>query len=313
MNRGAWLFLGVLISACGATDGGSPNTGEPATLVTPDSACAAYAEASCARYAACSTFAVPQSFGDAATCQARLKLQCTLQMAVPSTGMTAATVSACARALPSATCGALAGRTVPECTFKGTIINGAKCSQREQCQSGSCRIASGTCGVCAAVLAAGQACTYSYECARGFTCSSSVCRAWGTAGQACSDTQPCSPELYCHAGTCALPISTPGAACTPTEWGSCNELNGLTCKDASAVCAQLRLASPGQACGTVAGDEVLCSGGGDCQVASGATRGICLAPAADGAACDTTRGVRCLAPATCTNKICVLPSSPTCP
>ena len=64
--------------------------------------------------------------------------------------------------------------------------------------------------------------------------------------------------------------------------------------------------------GIVNGGFAVCSGAGHCRVPTGTFSGMCIAPAADGAACDAANGPGCTSPATCTNGSCKLPDPANC-
>ena len=75
----------------------------------------------------------------------------------------------------------------------------------------------------------------------------------------------------------------------------------------------------GQTCGNVGGVQTRCAAGATCNRPPQSQTGTCLAPAADGAACDTAAGPGCLYPAKCvpassggTAGTCELPGDPSC-
>jgi hypothetical protein len=92
----------------------------------------------------------------------------------------------------------------------------------------------------------------------------------------------------------------------------CDNTQGLYCDPATRLCKLVTFASPGGSCGVVNGAFVACSGGGRCKTAGASLMGTCLAPAADGAACDTTAGPDCLPPAQCVGSVCKLPNAASC-
>lgn len=101
-------------------------------------------------------------------------------------------------------------------------------------------------------------------------------------------------------GQCKPAGATVGATCDAKQKTApgCDREKGLYCT-AGGVCAAIAHAAATQPCGLVNGAEVDCAGGGRCVIPASATEGTCVAPAADGAACDSASGPPCLAPAKC--------------
>ncbi len=173
---------------------------------------------------------------------------------------------------------------------------------------------------------------------------SGTCAAWVTVNNAClTGHQPCQSGLACVGddqatmtmGTCQTQGMTVGAACDGTRntGPNCNGDLGLVCvptaKDSKGVgtCQAIQLVAAGAACGDIGAAPITgfadCQNGGLCKkaVSTDAT-GVCVAAAADGAACDSdaANGPPCLAPAKCvpaagssaTAGTCVVPNASTC-
>ena len=205
---------------------------------------------------------------EAARQKARFERMCEGEMRLPGSGMSAATVEACAAALDASPCELPDGP--PEvCNFKGTQPAGAACNANAQCASGECKgtasfspggqIGPFTCGTCAPVAKRGEACATGNNparCESGSVCGvtpgtettatpehTCVALSEGAEGEPCDDFgQRCKLGLYCSASTskcealrgegasCAVGGSLPGYAggCAPPL--SCTGLPGAaTC------------------------------------------------------------------------------------
>jgi hypothetical protein len=277
-------LLGVMtgvLSSCGGT---STVSNGP----TAQQACAAVAKARCTKIASCSANVLAMRYGDEGTCETRETQNCVTALAAPSTGNTPAATQACATALGGTVdCGAFfLGSAPAECATKtGGLANGAACAFPAQCASAYCAVGSSSvCGTCAAAPAAGAACDTTF-CPAGLECAS-VTKTCGTPVQAAApcDNAPCAPGTVC-AGTAG------NKACQ----------------------AIASTAASGQPCGLVAGARLTCAGQGFCVVPQGQTAGTCLAAAADGAACDLTKGPLCQLTARCVGGTCQLPGATACP
>jgi hypothetical protein len=114
-------------------------------------------------------------------------------------------------------------------------------------------------------------------------------------------------------GTCQKAGAAVGAACDGSRktMASCDNDLGLVCiptakGSAVGTCQKITLVADGATCGAIGSMPITgfaeCQAGGACiKGADGGTTGICMAPAADGAACDSdpTKGPPCLSPAKC--------------
>ena len=155
------------------------------------------------------------------------------------------------------------------------------------------------------------------DCQAGLACNSAnVCVLPGGAGANCTDSQPCGYGFHCvvNAGTttgaCATDVETPGGACNGTLAASCDLLKGIYCDATVNTCKNLGFAAPGDDCGLVSGQFVLCSTGQCIYPTADATEGVCRGLAADGAACDAS--TICETPAHCVSGHCKLTSSSSC-
>jgi hypothetical protein len=228
---------------------------------------------------------------------------------------TPAQIEACAQLLPSATCADLLARNLPDvCHAKaGSLADGTPCGDDGQCVGARCKIAkNATCGVCGTHAIASAACSVDDDCAPGLSCINLTCTKLGVAGDACDMSRPCRADLGCTNSICGAP-KTVGQACT-TAPDNCDNLNAVICNGKTNVCAQATFAAVGAACGLVGNSLVACAGAGaTCKGAvSPNFQGMCIAGAADGAACDDANGPRCLPPSVCSAGTCVLPNPATC-
>jgi hypothetical protein len=288
----------------GTTSGADGGGGDPTAAC---SALSAY----CQKLNDCAPALVTLAYGTVDECSARLALSCADAVEAPGTGLTATTLAACAAALPGATCPDTIYRAITACRPKGSRANGLACGTDAQCQSGHCAQGDQACGVCAALVNAGDACMVDDDCQPGLVCGGSgACVVPAPAGGACSAAVPCAYGLYCNSGSCASAEETTGDACVPGLPQSCDLLAGLYCDDQTTLCETLGFGQAGDPCGLVGPVYVLCARGQCAYATAAATEGLCGGFAADGAACgDTTP---CEAPARCISARCALPSSAQC-
>jgi hypothetical protein len=189
----------------------------------------------------------------------------------------------------------------------GTLATGMACGNNAQCQSNYCMVAAtASCGACGTKAANGGSCTTDNDCPSGSACTAGTCVAEGQAGGTCDATHPCGEPLVCKTGTCATAAEA-GQSCTA---GTCDSTQGLYC-NTQTTCETVQTAMAGGACGVTGTQYTACTAGATCKLGT-AVSGTCQAPAADGAACDNTKGPLCLAPSTCVNKVCTLPDPASC-
>jgi|HubBroStandDraft_5_1064220.scaffolds.fasta_scaffold121427_1 hypothetical protein len=285
-------------------------------------ACTMLATAHCTQLMTCSPADLNKQFGTIAVCITRQALTCSGELAATDTGASASGVIACADALTAEACPAFLGRGSPmACVFAGP--NDGTCAFAAQCGTSFCSIgANALCGVCQNDPAPGAACTAN-GCGPNLGCDSNnnLCEAFAEANQACNPTTPCDHGLACvgdtktQNGSCQPQIATLGGACDETRKtrATCSDDAGLTCNTNTNQCVAQPLVAAGQPCGAINGVDTECTAGATCNAATGK----CVAPAADGAACDTSKGPGCLDPARCipttgTAGTCKLPGSQAC-
>jgi hypothetical protein len=295
------------------TDGGSSE----ASTITAAQACSDLANARCAKIDSCGGgFGVEVKYGDLATCESRLSAQCVLGLAAPNTGATPANREACSTSIAAEDCPTFLGTDAPDPCVPpaGTLAAGSACGAAAQCQSTYCAIPVGSaCGTCATAPVAGDPCTATGECGgrAGLVCAKATgtCVTAGVANASCDLTHPCAAEYECVRtldagvagsddagisleGKCQLGGTTVGTVCRGNVIDPrCEKSVYLTCEDRA--CAQDSFADAGAPCGDLDGGAADCLAGGSCQ------NGTCVAPAAEGSACDTVNGPTCLAPARC--------------
>jgi len=213
-------------------------------------------------------------YGDLATCESRLKASCVTALGVTGNANTPQKVSDCAAAVATWTCDDFViGANPPAACAQvtGSVAIGSPCSAAGQCQSGFCAYSASACGACAAAPTAGQPSTPTDQCGPALVRGANGnCQVPSKAGAACGAMQVCSAGLRCIGGTCKALDSTVSTG----------------------------------ACGDVSGKVVGCTQG----TCPGGMMPMCVARAADGAACDLTKGPFCMAPALCISGTCQHPA-----
>lgn len=315
--------------ACGGSSSEPPLGPASDASVSGDGgqACADWALARCQRFDSCSGgLYVSIHYGDEATCQASGVETCTIGLAATGTAATAATFEACAEAIPSESCADFFGDApVSACAaLAGSLAIGGPCVGSSQCQSTYCAIPQyATCGACAAVPKAGDACAVAADCGArgGLTCAGGACVALAQANASCSADAPCGIGFDCVGakkttpGQCEATVITAGAPCDPDRAtsASCDPTLELTCDPATEACVQNTVVGAAGTCGVVGGSEAKCSASGTCVIATAdagpgdagvnagpaPTTGTCLAAAANESPCDTSAGPACIPPAKC--------------
>ncbi|MGZ6092350.1 MAG: hypothetical protein ACXWUG_10045 [Polyangiales bacterium] len=313
--------------AADTTDGGTSDTGgEGGTSgVSRDQACTDALKAICGQYEKCLPLLVSAGFGDEAKCEERLKAGCVAGFDAPGNSSTPDRLDACAKALDKvATCDVLGGASTPECTpLPGTLADGAGCTDDGQCKSTWCaKNDEATCGKCVKLTAAGDPCfdtgkksdgTEDKKCSRGLSCNASgTCVKAAAKGESCSATTPCALSLACFGSKC-VDAGKAGAKCDSAGVTDppCDFAQGVYCSPVDKVCKLFQYGKAGESCGLVGAEFKICTAGAKCS-ADGAMMGTCVAPAADGSACDLTKKIGCLAPAQCEGGVCKLPSAASC-
>jgi hypothetical protein len=321
----------VAIAACSGSTGGAVPIGDDAATdgaeggtdsgsgTTADQACTEYANEVCTRVGSCVPWFISYAYGDTATCNARQKLACSEALAAAGALRPDDTL-ACANAIAAQSCDDFFAHVIPTaCSIHGTLAQGATCLIGSQCQGDQayCQIATdNTCGACATRGGAGAQCAVNEDCQSGMVCAKSKCAAPGVASATCSDAVPCRASFACKAGSCQTPAKL-GDTCTPTQgnpFADCDELAGLYCDPGTTQCKAIVMGKPGDTCGNTANGLVVCGASGACRPGGdgGANTGVCVAAAADGAACDSINGPTCTPPAQCKNQKCTLPDPTAC-
>ncbi len=296
-----------------------------------DQACQTLAKARCSQLQTCSAADLRRRWGDLDTCEAREKLSCTESLAVSDTAATPATIDGCASAVSADGCAEfLAIPPPPACLPPaGPRAAGSPCAFNAQCSTSFCSIAlTALCGTCMPPPAAGASCV-SNGCGPNMNCvvATMQCQIPVQLNGACDKTLPCDHGLSCVGvmtgvmGTCMMAGELTGATCDPARHSGadCDPDYGLSCDTTMRTCIAEPIAPAGGNCGAVGTAFTRCTDGGTCVMAMGATTGVCVAPAADGGACDSVNGPFCFFPARCvpntpggTVGVCKMPGSQSC-
>ena len=198
--------------------------GDVAEATSTNAACDHYFAA---QYLRCGGPRLPAD--ELARIEARFELVCAHEIALPGSGVGAATLEACAAALDLSPRNSSDGPPAP-CDFRGALPSGAACTDGLQCASGACNdnvlfspegpTGPRTCGTCAVAVATGQVCAhadFSASCSTAAICLTSdttaalptyTCTAigQGDVDAPCDDlAEQCKPGLFCSAqtGQCA--------------------------------------------------------------------------------------------------------------
>jgi hypothetical protein len=288
--------------------------------VSATQACADEAHAVCLQRSACSNgFGISKNYPDETTCETRTAAACVVALGATGTALTPALIEACVAALPGESCADLYDLDpVAACLPPaGTFQADAGCGVAAQCATTFCAVASNQpCGTCQPLPAPGASCQVPGDCGRDLACTTAgQCATYAANGASClTGVQPCAAGLWCvgdvpattTTGTCQAAGATVGAACDGSHktLPGCDNALGLVCVPSAAgatvgTCAAIVLKAPGAVCGFVGASPI--TGFADCQAGGLCVKGLCVAPAADGAACDSdaTIGPPCLAPAKC--------------
>lgn len=306
---GSASVIAIALVACSGEDGSAS--------VSPDAACSDAAKAYCAKVDECAPFFMKIGFGDVATCEKRLLLNCVPNFSANGTSATPSALAQCATDVKATACDDLVGRKLPaSCkTEAGQLGDGTPCGTDAQCSGRLCRQSAGnTCGACSTIGAGGAACERNEDCDVELGCANKKCVPFAKAGEACNATTPCLPTLGCKGGTCAAPLAA-GAACEgPADQSTnpCDGAKGFYCHPITKVCTSVVTAGPGAACGFIDNGVVVCTGSAHCKTTPPAVQGTCLAAAADGATCDDDSGPKCTAPARCVGGLCKISDPSTC-
>jgi hypothetical protein len=297
--------------ACTSTEG---------PRVSREEACAELARALCTQASACTPARLTAQFGDLATCIARTSASCPIVFDVPFTSATPERIAQCARDITPLPCDKLSAALPASCVpSPGGLPEGTACFDDAQCESTWCaRNDDAPCGKCTLPLQLGNFCvdvglrndgTSQKTCGRDLVCVKDTCLTPGRLGESCMSS-PCAIGLACGEGFKCVPSPRVGDPCT--DWNDqCDHDRGEYCHPETKVCAVVVAAAAGERCGYVRDDYKVCAAGARC-IANPEGFDRCVPPAADGAACDRSKGPDCLAPAKCFNGVCMLPSATSC-
>lgn len=306
----------MLFVACSSAPG-------EVVTVTAEQACSDYAAAVCDELNKCAPLLVSLSFNDVATCKTRVIINCPKIFEANGTSATPAKLEQCKLDASNLACNDLFANAVPPACVPspGTLVDGNACGDDAQCVSTFCsRKSDAVCGVCAKLPSAGAPCTGSSflgggDCGRGLVCANKVCVKPKLKDETGCDstTAPCLAGLSCFGGKCVT-AAKGGEACDGAEktGPNCDLTQGFYCAGlVSKSCKSAKVVAAGQPCGFISGEVVACGGGSTCKNVTG-TAGTCMAPAADGGACDPVKGPDCLGPAKCVANQCKIADPTTC-
>jgi hypothetical protein len=288
---------------------------EPAACESPLArACAAHAEALCARWGACASDQFSLIFGAIADCERRERQLCTAIRSLPGAVAAIDLLLACASAVEAAGCEAVRnsvsyGHTVPGCSpvwSGGALPLGAACVSDHQCASFFClpTVEGRRCGSCAARPATGESCA-TRRCEVGLVCDAADrCQPPRAAGDACGPGSPCGSPLACVTApgrsdsTCVAPAQV-GEACGARERGAPPCVDELYCSPVTQRCHRRAFADEGAPCGPEPDGGITdCRGLGRCEVSPGHVRGVCVRASALGEPC-TPEARGCAASLSC--------------
>jgi hypothetical protein len=212
-------------------------------------------------------------------------------------------VRACADAVFGASCEAVAA-PLSACERRGTLADGAPCSEGFQCASGACLGGTDGCGRCVPRVSEGADCSEA-RCAYPLVCGSTKrCVSSGGQGASCGGTEDCQSFYRCINGHCQrlLPLH---AACTTDANPKQCDIN-LRCTPLSerghdGECRPFVLGKDGDPCGVVGKNPstVVECANGDCINAR------CVRHLTDGAPCGPATP-NCEALASCREGTCSL-------
>ena len=271
-SNGLWIALASFAACGGSTGSAGEVTDAGGDAATPAGdlhvACDHYFDA---QYRRCGGPRLPED--ETARIRSRFQQACANQVALPGSGVTAASLAQCASALDVSDCQWLVGWTLA-CDFHGSLSGGAACADNAQCASAKCRgiqerSPSGqtslvSCGTCAPAVAAGKVCAqgqfYSVGCDQGAFCPGESTAAddltWACTeivqkdlGAPCGwEGDSCKPGLLCarETQTC-VPLGAAEAVCDPGPRGAGGCAPPLACGASSGTC---RSSSAGTPCGT---------------------------------------------------------------
>jgi hypothetical protein len=301
--------------------------GDATPGVSDDQACTDVANARCNKHQSCSQVFIAMQFGDLTTCVGREKQICLNAHGARGNAGSAEGTEKCAASIGDQTCADVLDNVQTDAcaAASGAGADGSSCAFASQCKNKFCALPDDAqCGTCGSVPPPGSSCATS-NCAPGLACpaSSQTCTALAQNGASCGKSNPCASGLTCVGatptanGSCVPSANTVGAPCDPLRrtGPGCDRNAGVGCDLATSKCVAVQIVGAGVPCD---GEVTFCGGGGTCFFATGSKIGTCVAPAADGAACDSAVGPGCLNPSKCirsgggTSGTCVFPDASPC-
>lgn len=285
-------LFGVFASGCGPT---------------VESACNNLDASLCSVAQKCQPFYANLAFGDAQTCESRLKDKCLGTLDAAGSLATADDIESCANAYSELSCSDLAAGVQPKsCDVRGEKADGESCATGAQCKSGHCQSnGEGQCGACVTPVSEGGSCAAANKpCVSGTYCDGDdKCAAFGVKGAACGGGVFCLSTLWCNAGKCDDKLATEGAACT--DISQCDVNAGFVCSPLTMKCITIGVAKVGAACGVdvKAGTYTACeldtycdadqTGAGTCKAKIAVGNSCTIDP--DKGASDCVTGAQCIA------------------
>jgi hypothetical protein len=327
--------------AAGARDAGrDAGTDGDSGGKTAAEACADYGKAWCAKTGSCpNEYYVIADYPNEASCETRTAAMCVSSLAAAGTGLTPDKVEACSVGLPGESCidfrdNNPAAACAPAV---GNLMIGAPCGDPSQCVTGSCEISPNqVCGTCQLVMALGAPCQPGWvdTCGPNLACLTSTlsqCSPYVADGAEClGGVNQCFWGSVCVGsdtatmtmGTCQVQGSAAGAVCDTSVKTKPNCSTGFDCIPAMAgatlgMCKASTLVTTGATCGSIGSNPI--TGVADCTLGSRCYNHVCVAPAVEQGACNTSMGPPCLTPAKCvpsadggTAGTCIVPDATRC-
>jgi len=297
----AWALASGL-AACAA---------DPPGLEAP---CAHIVRVERARRAACDGF-VPMA--DEEMLIERAARSCTLYWGAAGSAVGSARIETCAAAEEGNCADAAECNTYPY----GRRAPGQPCYSFAQCstlycggvlvpdENGNANPRARRCGTCAEQLPEGVACNgvtdFCQAGTPGLSCFRGACRQRGFQGAACDAWNDCAAPWICTSdGVCGG-----GRQAGQTCVSGTDCLGDLSCDPTTKTCALGDYSQPGDACD----NEFHWCWTGRCDIAAGATTGVCPLVLPDGSACDPDDTARtCDAYAYCMSGVCKIPEPNAC-
>jgi hypothetical protein len=323
MRRVLFLALGVILACDKGDRGAAPAVSASAASVLPRAAPSGVPfdpqaiVAACVDRARVHRAAEQRYYGsaDRAGTPEREALLCVSEASRKGSGLTPASITACARTEEALAARSLDlwGSTRSYCDVRGQGRPEDACAYDSQCASGRCLILRGApCGTCAEELPTdpGAPCVVD-RCGEGLICESARCLAPKTIGSVCTARDVCNAEGSCVGGKC-VPRAKKGEACSsplhdssPAPYDKAPQCShGLDCSDDSHRCVapahpKVQRKKIAEACHSH--DECI---DGYCKSRDD-EKGMCIPYNRDGTSCDADEDF-CEPPGRCLDGRCVI-------